>query len=81
MLYWSLDKRECKLTWRECCARQVKVRGLQRVVTLSCLFASQRRYANNQHDLDSAIPEDPKETSFFQAMQLSEGVLIVPAAV
>ena len=38
-------------------------------------------YANNQHDLEAEISEDPKETSFFKAMQLSEGVLIVPAAV
>ena len=48
---------------------------------LSCLFASERRYANNQHELGSAIPQDPKQTSFFKAMELCEGVLIVPAAV
>ena len=52
------------------------------VLSPSPLFsASQPRYANNQHDLASEISEDPKETSFFKAMQLSEGVLIVPAAV
>ena len=26
-------------------------------------------YANNQHDLASAIPADPKESSFYKAMQ------------
>ena len=51
------------------------------VATLPILPASQPRYANNQHRLGSEISDDPKETSFFKAMQLSEGVLIVPAAV
>ena len=29
-------------------------------------------YANNQHDLGSEIPTDPKESAFFKAMQLAE---------
>ena len=41
------------------------------------LSPSKPRYANNQHRLGSEISSDPKETSFFKAMQLSEGVLIV----
>ena len=44
------------------------------------LSPSKPRYANNQHKLESEISSDPKETSFFKAMQLSEGVLIVPPA-
>ena len=27
-------------------------------------------YANNQHDLDADIPDDPKQSAFFKAMQL-----------
>ena len=40
-------------------------------------------YANNQHQLDSDIPADPKDSAFFKAMQLCEGVLVVldPGAV
>ena len=29
-------------------------------------------YANNQHDLDADIPDDPKQSAFFKAMQLCE---------
>ena len=54
---------------------------MQRVATLPSFSASQPRYANNQHKLDAEIAEDPKETSFYKAMQLSDGVLIVPAAI
>ena len=40
----------------------------------SCLLATEVpywvcAYANNQHDLASAIPADPKESSFYKAMQ------------
>ena len=34
-------------------------------------------YANNQHDLGSEIPADPKETPFYKAMQLCDGVVVV----
>ena len=34
-------------------------------------------YANNQHGLGSDIPADPRESAFFKAMQLCEGVLVV----
>ena len=34
-------------------------------------------YANNQHDLGSDIPADPRESAFFKAMQLCDGVLVV----
>ena len=34
-------------------------------------------YANNQHELGSDIATDPRQTSFYKAMQLSEGVLVV----
>ena len=34
-------------------------------------------YANNQHNLASDIPADPKASAFFKAMQLCEGVLVV----
>ena len=29
-------------------------------------------YANNQHKLDAEIPDDPKQSAFFKAMQLCE---------
>ena len=41
------------------------------------LSPSKPRYANNQHKIGSEISSDPKETSFYKAMQLSQGVLIV----
>ena len=34
-------------------------------------------YANNQHALGSDIPADPRESAFFKAMQLCDGVLVV----
>ena len=34
-------------------------------------------YANNQHDLGSEIPADPKESAFYKAMQLCDGVVVV----
>ena len=34
-------------------------------------------YANNQHELAADIPADPKDSAFFKAMELSEGVLVV----
>ena len=34
-------------------------------------------YANNQHMVDQEIPEDPRETAFFRAMQICDGVLLV----
>ncbi|CAE7757922.1 unnamed protein product [Symbiodinium necroappetens] len=34
-------------------------------------------YANNQHDLEEAISANPRKTSFYQAMQLCQGVLLV----
>lgn len=34
-------------------------------------------YANNQHILDEAISDNPRKTSFFKAMQLCQGVLLV----
>ena len=34
-------------------------------------------YANNQHALGSDIPPDPRDSAFFKAMQLCEGVLVV----
>jgi len=39
-------------------------------------------YANNQHDLGADISVDPRQTSFYKAMELSDGVLLVldPAA-
>ena len=34
-------------------------------------------YANNQHTLDDDISDDPKESSFYKALQLSVGVLLI----
>ena len=34
-------------------------------------------YANNQHILGEAISDNPRKTSFFKAMQLCQGVLLV----
>ena len=34
-------------------------------------------YANNQHVLEDAISENPRKTSFYKAMQLCYGVLLV----
>jgi len=34
-------------------------------------------YANRQHDLGSELVTDPKQTSFYRAMLLSEGLLLV----
>ena len=34
-------------------------------------------YANNQHDLGSEIPADPRESAFYKAMQLCDGVVVV----
>merc|ERR1712205_230316 len=34
-------------------------------------------YANNQHELGADITEDPRASSFFKAMQLCDGVLVV----
>ena len=34
-------------------------------------------YANNQHTLDLAISRNPRKTSFYKAMQLCRGVLLV----
>ena len=34
-------------------------------------------YANNQHCVGEDIPADPKESSFYKAMQLCEGVLVI----
>ena len=34
-------------------------------------------YANNQFELDEDLPDDPRQSSFFKAMQLAEGVLLV----
>jgi len=34
-------------------------------------------YANRQHSLDAEIAVDPRQTSFFKAMQLAEGVLLI----
>lgn len=34
-------------------------------------------YANNQHDLTADLAFDPRETSFFKALQLSVGLLLV----
>lgn len=33
-------------------------------------------YANNQHKIEDDIPDDPKKSSFYMAMQQSEGVLL-----
>ena len=38
------------------------------------------RQANNQHKLCEEISADPQETSFFMAMQLCDGVLVVHVA-
>lgn len=34
-------------------------------------------YANNQHELGRDLTRDPRETSFYRAMQLSRGVVLV----
>ncbi|CAE7501557.1 Igfals [Symbiodinium natans] len=34
-------------------------------------------YANNQHDLSAEIADDPRKTSFFKAMQLCVGVVLI----
>ncbi|CAL1157309.1 unnamed protein product [Cladocopium goreaui] len=34
-------------------------------------------YANNQHSVDEDIKKNPRSTSFYRAMQMSEGVLLV----
>ena len=34
-------------------------------------------YANNQHELGQDIGTDPRDSSFYQALQLCEGVLVV----
>ncbi|CAK9038019.1 unnamed protein product [Durusdinium trenchii] len=34
-------------------------------------------YANNQHRVDEEIPEDPRESAFFRAMKVSDGVLLI----
>ena len=34
-------------------------------------------YANNQYTLSAEITIDPRDTAFFKAMQLCEGVLVV----
>ncbi|CAK9092628.1 Uncharacterized protein SCF082_LOCUS43588 [Durusdinium trenchii] len=34
-------------------------------------------YANNQHELGNDLRFNPKETSFFRAMQISEGLLLI----
>ena len=35
------------------------------------------RYANNQHELGQDIGSDPRNSSFYKAIQLSDGVLVV----
>ena len=34
-------------------------------------------YANNQHDLSELDVKDPRDTPFFKAMQLCDGVLVI----
>ena len=34
-------------------------------------------YANNQHCVEEDIPLNPRSTSFYRAMQMSQGVLLV----
>ena len=34
-------------------------------------------YANNQHELGADLGTDPRESSFYKAMQLAKGVVVV----
>ena len=36
-----------------------------------------RRYANNQHELGADIATDPRQTSFYKALERSAGVLLI----
>ena len=34
-------------------------------------------YANRQHELGAGLSTDPRESSFFKAMKLAKGVLLI----
>ncbi|CAE7516786.1 unnamed protein product [Symbiodinium necroappetens] len=55
-----------------CLCRHAAVRGLRRTAAYWVCA-----YANNQHELELAMSPNPRKTSFYKAMQLCQGVLLV----
>merc|ERR1719271_1242624 len=56
-----------------CLEEHAKVRALDPDEAVYWVCA----YSNNQHKLGADITADPKDSAFFLAMQLCEGVLVV----
>ena len=58
-----------------CLRRHAHIRELSIKQTLAPYWVC--AYANNQHALEGAISDNPRKTSFYKAMQLCYGVLLV----
>ena len=58
-----------------CLRRHATIRELSVTQALATYWVC--AYANNQWVLEDAISDNPRKTSFYKAMQLSHGVLLV----
>ena len=67
--YWG----EKVLEFIRCLQKHAAVRGLSESLDAYWVCA----YANNQHELETAITKDPMESSFLKALALAVGVLLI----